>query len=187
MAMAVKQNFEKIGAPVSFGDVYISDDHAEEFRKIALQGTRIKSLQLTDTRTEIMTTSYASGVLSDAAADYDVYETAYYAKSVRESNPDFWRSVITFARYNQKNADTKIYNVFSVESINGSVEHATREVRIIRNLSRIAFDGNGEPIVDTYSRQYKAFEQPLMEGHIDHIATSVDRIMRRQAATRPHY
>lgn len=181
--MAVKQHFERIGTPVSFGEVAISDDQAERFRTIALQGTRIKSLQLTDVRTEVVTTSYASGVLSDAAADYDVYETAYYAKTVRESDPDFWRSVITFARYNQKNADTKIYNRFSIESVNGSVEHAVREVRIIRNLSRIAFDGNGEPFVDTYSRQYKAFEQPLQDDHIDHIETSVDRIIRRQAAT----
>lgn len=174
--------FEHIGPHVPYGEVFISPEEAERFRILSLEGTRIHKLMMSDTDRYMLTASYASGVLAQAAigSDDDVSESAFYAKSMASNNPDYWRSVITFARFKQNTADTKIYNVFEVETHNGEVTMAARTVRIIRNLTRIAFDEAGDPYEDTYSRQYKAYQTPMQSGDVETIATDVDRIMRRQ-------
>lgn len=183
-ARTITPNFEHVGPIVDFGDVQIDGDQAEAFRKVALQGTKIKELSIDDDSSLVWTTSYASGVLSQAAADYDVYESAYFAKSITGARPDFWRSVVTFARYNQKHSDTKIYNIYEVEAHAGEVTSAVRHVRIIRNLSRITFNAAGEPYEDTYSRQRKTFQTPMQPEDVELVSTNIGRIMNRQRATR---
>lgn len=174
--------FEHIGPHVPYGDVHISAEEAEQFRVLSLEGMKIHKLMMTDTDRYMLTASYASGVLARAAigSDDDVTESAFYAKSMASNNPDYWRSVITFARYKPNNAETKIYNIFEVETHSGEVTMAARTVRIIRNLTRIAFDESGDPYEDTYSRQYKSYQTPMQVGDVSTIATDVDRIMRRQ-------
>lgn len=179
----MKPNFEHIGPIVDFGDVRIDNDHAEAFRKNALEGTKIHKLFIGDESSYIWTASYATGVLSTAASDYDVPESAFYSKSFTGSHPDYWRSVVTFARYNQKHADTKIYNVYEVEAYGGEVTSAVRRVRILRNLSRITFNQAGEPYEDTYSRQRKSFETPMQPDDVELVSTLMTRIMNRQRVT----
>jgi len=179
----MKPTFEHVGPVVGFGDVQINEEQAEVFRQTALQGTKIHKLSIGDESSYVWTASYATGVLSTAAADYDVSESAFYSKSFSGMNPDYWRSVITFARYNQKHADTKIYNVYEVEAHAGEVTSAVRTVRIIRNLSRITFNTLGEPYEDTYSRQRKSFQTPLQPDDIELVATNIGRIMSRQRVT----
>jgi hypothetical protein len=175
--------FERIGEPVAFGEPLISDEHAQTFQQIALMGTKIKKLEL-DTRTEIWTSSYARGMLSDAMGDYEVAESGFYGYTIRENDPHFWRSVVTFARFNQKNADTKIYNRYIVESVHGEVSHAVREVRVLRNLSHIAIGEDAEPYMEVLSRQRKMFEKAMTDEDVDNVAVMADRVVRRQAATR---
>ncbi|MBC7565243.1 hypothetical protein H7100_03395 [Candidatus Saccharibacteria bacterium] len=179
----MKPTFEHIGPVVDFGDVQIDSDQAEVFRKNALQGTKIHKLLVDDEFSYVWTASYATGVLSSAAADYDVPESAFYAKSFSGMNPDYWRSVVTFARYNQKHADTKIYNVYEVEAHAGEVTSAVRRVRIIRNLSRLTFNQAGEPYEDTYSRQRKSFETPMQPEDVELVSAHITRIMNRQRVT----
>lgn len=184
---SMKPNFEHVGPIVDFGDVRIDNDQAEAFRKSALNGTKIRKLAIEDESSLVLTTSYATGVLSTAAADYDVSESSFYAKSFSGLHPDYWRSVVTFARYNQKHADTKIYNVYEVEAYAGEVTSAVRRVRVIRNLSRIAFDQAGEPYEDMYSRQRKSFEIPMQPDDVGFVSTSMTRIMNRQRVTSGGY
>ena len=181
----MEPTFEHVGPRVDFGTVLIDPDEAETFRKTLLQGTRIRQLAINDESSLLWTTSYATGVLSTAAADYAVDESAYYAKTLAGSNPDYWRSVITFARYNQQQADTKIYNIYEVESQSGELVSAVRRVRVIRNLTRLAFDEAGEPYEDNYSRQRKAFEYPMESSDVEVVATRVAHIMNRQRVTNP--
>ncbi|HEY8886271.1 MAG TPA: hypothetical protein VIM31_02090 [Candidatus Microsaccharimonas sp.] len=183
----MKPTFEHVGPIVDFGDVQIDGDQAEVFRKTALQGTKIHKLSIEDQSSYIWTASYATGVLSDAAADYDVTESAFYAKSLSGMKPDYWRSVVTFARYNLKHADTKIYNIYEVEAHAGEVTSAVRRVRIIRNLSRLTFNSAGEPYEDTYSRQRKSFETPMQPDDVDLVATNIARVMNRQRSTSRRY
>lgn len=176
--------FEHVGPRVEFGDVAISAGEAELFRKSALQGIKVKELVLDDDETRIVTSAYTSGFLSDAAADYDVYSSAFYSKTTMGANPDFWRSVITFARFNSKQSDTKIYNIFDVESYQGEPTFAARRVRVIRNLSRIAFDENGDPFEDTYSHQRKTFETPMTSEDVTTALRRVEGVINRSRATR---
>lgn len=178
-------NFEQVGKHVELGDVSISQDDADRFRHAALQGAKIHKLFIGDSSTYIWTASYATGVLAQAASDYEVDERAFYAKSVAGQDPHFWRSVITFARFNQKHADTKIYNIYEVEAQGGELLTAVRKVRIIRNLTRIAFDENGEPTEDIYSRQRKGFEVPMQPEDVDLVVRDVERIVNRQRVTTP--
>lgn len=178
---ALTPAFQVVGPRVEFGTVHIDHDDATRFRQIALNGTTIRDLNITDTSTYIYMTSYATGVLSDAKGDYAVSDSGFYAKTVAWAQPDYWRSTITFSRFNQKYADQKIYNVFEVESHAGELVSAVRKVRVIRNLTRLAFDPQtGEPIEETYSRQRKAFERPLSPEDIDAIATRATQIVSRQ-------
>jgi len=177
----MKPVFEHVGPHVDFGTVLIDNDQAETFRQNALQGTKIHKLSIDDELTYIWTASYASGVLSDAAADYQVEESSFYAKSIAGANPDYWRSVVTFARFNLQNKETKIYNIFEVEAHAGEVTSAVRKVRVLRNLSRLAFDEKtGEPYEDIYSRQRKTFEVPMEPDDVSQVATRIGRIMSRQ-------
>lgn len=173
-------HFKLIGPSVEFGDVAIDYEHADSFRQHAMMGTKIRRLEVNETHTLIDTTSYASGVLSDAAADYSVDERAYFGKTVYGQDPDFWRSSVTFARYNQKNADTKIYNIFEVEAIGSEPVHAVRRVHIIRHLSRLSIEDD-EPFEECYSRQYKKFERPMTHEDVAQVNTSIKRIIARQA------
>jgi hypothetical protein len=178
--------FTHVGPRVELGDVAISSDDAESFRQTALKGVKIKKLLVADHETLIQTTAFTDGILSDASADYDIYSMAVYSKSVLGDTPDFWRSVISFARFNAKNADTKIYNIYDVESYEGTPVRAVRTVRIIRNLSRLAFDDNGEPVQDTYSRQHKAFEVQMTPDDVSSVDQQVERIVNRSRVTRGH-
>lgn len=177
----MKPTFEHIGPTVEYGDVRIDEAAGELFRKTALLGTRLRRLHIGDVSTQIETTSYATGMLSDAASDYEVDEVAYFSRSTGWQNPEYWQSKMTFARYNQKHADTKIYTIYEAEYHGGEVTSAVRRVRIIRNLTRLAFE-DGEPVEDTYSRQHKAFEVPMEPDDVTSVAIAVDRIMRRQKA-----
>lgn len=60
--------FEQIGQTVPVGEVAITNDDADTFRRIAkLGGLRLRKIDFNTQRSEVMTTSYASGVLSTAA------------------------------------------------------------------------------------------------------------------------
>jgi len=179
----MEETFKHVGPRVDPGDVRISDDEVQLFRSTALLGSRIRNLSVDNESSYIWASSYATGVLSDAAADYGVDETAFFSKSTAGIKPAYWRSTITFARYNQAHADTKIYNIFEVEAADGEVIAAKRKVRIIRNLVRFVFDEEGEPIEDAYSRQRRAFEHPMTPEDVAQVAIRVDRVMRRQRAT----
>jgi hypothetical protein len=172
--------FQQVGPRVEFGQVGITPAEADRFRRVTLEGVKVKRLEISDIATFIMTTSYATGVLSNAAGDYEVDEASFYAKNIGQQNPDYWRSVITFARYNQKHADTKIYNIYETEWSGGEVVSAVRRVRVIRNLTRIAFDESGDPYEDVYSRQYKAFEAPMTGEDVTIVEDRVRRTMARQ-------
>lgn len=178
--------FEHVGPRIAFGDVLISNEEAETFRLSASKGVKIKELFIGDAQSRIQMTSYADGILSDAAADYDVYSMAYFSKTLLGQEPDFWRSSITFARYNAKNRDTKIYNIYEVESYQGEVVLGVRRVRIIRNLARLAFNENGDPYEDIYSRQRKAYEVPITSEDIVTIDRLVERTTSRSRVTGGH-
>ena len=179
----MKPAFEQIGPEVNFGDVRIDNKQAELFRQNALQGTKIRTLSVEDHYSYLLTSAYATGILSTASADYDVPESAFFSKNFKGANPDYWRSVVTFVRYTQKHADTKIYNAYEVESHGGEVVSAVRRVRIIRNLSRLTFNQAGEPYEDEYSLQRKSFQVPMQPGDVEAIATGMKRIMNRQRVT----
>lgn len=176
--------FEHIGPRVEDGDVTLAPDELELFRSAALKGVKLKELQLDDRQTKIVTLSHTSGLLSEAWGDYDVYANAFYAKTELGGNDlDFWRSVISFARYNDKNRGTKIYNIYEVEGSGEQPHKALRTVRIIRNLSRIAFDDDGNPYDDKYSEQYKSFERPMTTDDVLRVSYGVERISARNRAT----
>ncbi len=180
--------FEHVGPKVEYGDVVISNEEADQFRQTALKGAKLTGLHIDDddTRTIIQLTSYADGILSDAIGDYEVYSMSLVSKTILQANPDSWRSVISFARFNAKHRDTKIYNIYEVEGIMGEVTLAVRRVRVIRNLSRIAFDDNGDPFEDIYDRQRKAFETPLLSEDIEAIDARVERTTSRSLITGGH-
>lgn len=175
--------FQQVGSRVGLGEISITPAEADRFRRATLEGEKVKRLEISDNATLILTTSYASGVLSDAAGDYEVDETSFYAKNTAGCDPDYWRSVITFSRYNQKHADTKIYNIYEAEWGGGELIGAIRKVRVIRNLMRIAFDESGEPYEDVYSRQYKTFENPMRGEDVEIVEGRVRRTMSRQRLT----
>lgn len=177
------ETFQHIGPRVAYGTAQITPDEAEVFRQAALQGAKVNKLAVSDDETRIQTSAYTSGLLSDAAGDYDVYSMAFYAKSILGSDPDFWRSTVTFARFNDKHRDTKIYNIYEVETHGGEVAIATRRVRVIRHLSRIAFDDDGNPFEDVYSRQRKAFERAMTSDDIVNVNQSMQRLVNRQKVT----
>jgi hypothetical protein len=174
------EHYQHVGPRVEFGCVGITPGEADRFRRATLEGVKIKQLEIGDNTTLILTTSYATGMLSNAAGDYEVDESAFFAKNTGQQSPDYWRSVITFARYNQKHADTKIYNIYETEWSGGEVVSAVRRVRVIRNLTRIAFDESGDPYEDVYSRQYKAFEAPMTGEDVTIVEDRVRRTMARQ-------
>ena len=184
--MSNSELFTHIGPRVEPGDVAISFEDAETFWRTALKGVKVKKLLVADHETRIQTTAFTDGIVSDASADYDIYSMAVYSKSVLGNMPDFWRSVISFARFNAKHADTKIYNIYDVESYEGTPLRAVRTVRIIRNLSRLAFDASGEPMQDTYSRQHKAFEVQMTSDDVVSVDRQVERIVKRSRVTRGH-
>lgn len=184
--MSSGELFTHVGPRIALGDVAISPDDAEIFRQTALKGVKIRKLFIDDHETLIQTTAFTDGLLSDAAADYEVDSMAVYSKSILGSTPDFWRSVVSFARFNAKHNDTKIYNIFEVENYEGELVRAVRTVRIIRNLSRLAFDDNGDPVQDTYSRQHKAFEVQMTSDDVSSVDLQVDRIVSRSRVTRGH-
>lgn len=175
--------FEQVGPTVGFGDVLIDEASAERFRKTALQGTKINELLVSDDFTQLKTSSYAGGVLSDAFGDLNTADTAFYTKNFYGANPDFWRSIVTFARFKKDYADIKIYNRYEVEAHAGEVVAATRQVRVLRNLSRIAFNNEGEPYEDVYSEQRKMFETPMQHQDVKLVGMKMERIMNRQRVT----
>lgn len=174
--------FEHIGPHVPYGEVYISPEEAEQFRVLSLEGTKIHKLSMTDTDRYMLTASYASAVLALSAidSDDDVPESAFISKSMASNDPDMWRSKIAFARYKSSTAQEKIYNFFEVESNLGEVTIATRTVRVVRHLTRIAFDEYGNPYDETYSRQNKSFQIPMQPGDVAGIETKIGQVMQRQ-------
>lgn len=175
--------FEHIGPRVEFGSANITNEEAETFRQIALRGLKINKLFVDDAETRIQTSAYTSGLISDAMGDYDVPSLAFYTKSILGTDPDYWRSVITFARFKSSSKEAKIYNIYDVESHGGEVALAARRVRIIRNLARVVFDENGDPYEDVYSRQYKSYETLMTSQDIEEIDQRTSRIIRRSEAT----
>lgn len=173
-----------VGPHVEFGQAAISDVEAEAFRKTSLKGIKIAKLALGEHTTEIQTLAYTSGMMSDAAGDYDVTSSAFYSKLTLGDAPNFWRGVITFARFNDKHRDTKIYNAYEVVTNEGEPLLAVRRVRIIRNLTRLVFDESGEPYEDVYSKQHKGYERPMTSDDIDLVSQQVGRIINRSRATR---
>jgi len=176
--------FKHVGPRVAEGDVRITAEQAREFQGIALLGTKIDRLSLDDISTSVWAKSYATGALSTYEGDYEVDETAVFSKSVEGPEPHYWRSVVNFVRYNEKHADTKIYNIFEVTALQGEVTSAIRRVRVIRNLTRVAFDEEtGEPYDDNYSRQRRTFESPMEPEDIEAVRIRVSRLMSRQLVT----
>lgn len=186
--MSNTETFQHIGKRVEFGDVALTPEDVALFRLTALQGVRIRKFARTDTQTALLVSSFTDGVIAprDAAADYSVYSSAFYSKSVMESDPDYARSTITFARFNDKNRNTKIYNIYDVESFEGETVMAAHRVRVIRDLSRIAFSEEGEPYEDVYSRQRKGYETPMTSKDVANVAHLVDRITTRARITGGH-
>lgn len=181
--MSNVETFQHIGPRVAYGTAAITFEEAEQFRQSALLGAKINRLVIDDDATQIQTSAYTNGLLSDAVGDYDVYSSAFYTKTVKGNGPDFWRSIVTFARFNDKHRDTKIYTAFEVETCEGEVELALRRVRVIRNLSRIAFDDDGNPFEDIYSRQRKAYEAVMTGDDVAMVAQRMKRIIERHRAT----
>lgn len=174
--------FDQVGDTVPYGETAITHDDADRFLSAAMDGVKIRSLFIGDFATEIVTTTYASGILSNASADYDVTEESCMSKTTFDNKPDRWRSFMMFARYNQKNRDTKIYNMYDIESLGGELMLARRQVRVIRDLTRVAIR-DGDIFEEVYSRQRKAFEVPLTSEDVDLAIERKDRIMRRRLAT----
>ncbi|MGH7218000.1 MAG: hypothetical protein ACREGE_00940 [Candidatus Microsaccharimonas sp.] len=174
---------EHVGPRVEFGRADISSDEAEAFRQTALRGAKVVKLVIGEHQTLVQTLTYTSGMMSDAVGDYDVPSSAFYSKSILGSSPDYWRSVVTFARFNDKHRDTKIYNAYEVVANGGEPLHAVRRVRIIRNLARLVFDENGEPYEDVYSKQHKGYETAMTGSDVVLVDQQVDRIIRRNRAT----
>jgi|GEM_PF-2725872 len=178
-----KPTYIRVGPPVATGDVRISKEDGRAFQQLALLGTKIHRLSLDDDTTAVWANSYASGILSTMDADNEVYENAVFSKSIEGPGP-YWRSVVNFVRYNQKHADTKIYNIFDVSSRDGEVSSAIRHVRVVRNLTRIAFnEETGEPYDDNYSRQRRTYQTAMEPEDIGSVALRIERIMNRQKVT----
>jgi hypothetical protein len=177
----METNFVQVGPRVPAGEVQIGEEDAELFRReTRLSGVHIRKFEMDDSSIKTIATSYAKGELADAASDYEVAESSFYAKSIAGTQPNFWHNTVTFARWNLKNRETKIYNIFEVESLEGELTQAVRRVRIIRNLSRIAFDDSGEPYEDVYSRERKVFERPMVEDDVHRVITHMAHITSRQ-------
>ena len=181
----VRPAFKEVGPDVDYAQMSISPEQAEAFRRTLLEGAKINELHIGETSSLIWTSSYATGILSNWAGDHSVDESAYFAKSVASSDPNFWRSVIYFARYNEQQADTKIYNIYEIISHEGEVMSAVRKVRTIRNLTQVAIDKSGEPYNQTVSRQRREVKYALQPSDIDEVAERVRRVIGRQAATDP--
>lgn len=181
-------SFEQVGPKVPYGEVALSADAAEAFRQLALQGVKIKRLELTDEQTHILTASYASGALLRSSMfsfveNRSVADSSFYSRTILGRHPDYWRSVISFARFKQADYESKFYNIYEVESFGGEPTMAVRRVKVLRNLSRLAFNDEGEPFEDIYSRERKAFERPMTDEDVDKITGDVDRVLRRLART----
>lgn len=176
-------DFEQVGPRVELGDVVIDSAQAEVFRRAALSGTKVSDLAFSDDASRIRTTSYATGVLSDAFADYAVPESFFTGLTEQRLDPRYWRSQIRFSRYSDKNRETRISNIYQVEMNDGQVMFAARRVEILRNLARIATDEDGEPTLDVYDRQRKAFEQPMTADDVEMVAQKALRITSRQRVT----
>jgi hypothetical protein len=182
--MSVLSHFERIGPKVAPGSVEIAYDTAERFRKIALQGTKIAALEL-DNTTEILTKSYASGVLSEAVRDREwvqgVADVGIFARTTMRTQPDSWSSIVHFARFRFINdVDTKFYNHYEVTTVEGVVTNALRQVRIIRDTSEIEMDGTGDTIRKMIDSDRKTFEHPLRVTDIDRLQTVMGQVMARQ-------
>lgn len=171
-----------IGEPVGYGDVEISHEDAERFRRLALEGNiKVKggvAFKLTDTETSLWMTSYASGVISDYVGDYAVRESAYYSRIRYGIDPDYWSAKLTFSKYSLQDRDTKIYSHYQVESIQGEPMLAKRNIQIIRHLAQVSFEGGA--LVEDIKRQYKEYEQPIFAEDIDVIADRMQRIRSRE-------
>lgn len=179
--MSNSEVFQHVGKRVEQGTVLVTPEDVELFRLTALEGVKMRKFSRTETQTTFWMSSFTSGavILRDSASDYDVPSLAFYSKTVMESEPDYGRSTITFARYSQRDRNTKIYNIYDVESQDGEATMAVRRVRILRDLSRIAFNEDGEPYDDVYSHQRKVYEVPMTSDDVVRVARLVDRITRR--------
>ncbi len=182
------ETFQHVGKRVELGDVALSKEDVSAFRLSALKGARITEFVETDTESRFKTRSSADGIMTDRdlAADYDVAAMAFFAKGVALWDMDYARTKITFARYNQKNEGVKIYNIYDVESFGGEPVRATRLVRVIRNLSRLAFDETGEPVREKYDEQRKAYEVQMTSDDVARVDELVERITRRSLITGGH-
>ena len=176
------RGYDRVGSVVPYGEVAITQDDAARFLSSALDGVKIEKLRVDQYSFEVTTSTYTSGILSDASSDYEVTEESCMSKTTFGCAPNYWHSKMLFARYSQKNHDAKIYNLYEVESIDGELMMARREVRVIRSLSRIAIDG-GDLEEEVYDRQHKMFEVPLSADDIDLVVERKDRTMRRRVAT----
>jgi len=183
---AVSPTFHMVGPRVEFGTVHIDHDDATKFRQIGVRQATIRDLQITETGTHIYATSYRTGTLTDTKCDDVEGDSGFFARTVAWAKPDYWRSTLTFSRFSDDDGiDQRIYNIFEVEAHEGELISAVRKVRIFRNLTKVAIDDEtGEPVDETYGRERKAFERPLLPEDIDLIAQRAARVMSQQYTRR---
>lgn len=185
-----KEVFQLVGKPVEKGDVSLSNEDVAAFREIALSGLKLNEHSMdehTDT-TKIITSSFTDGIITerDLAADYDVYSLMFRGETVMSSDPDRARITVTLARYNLANQGLKIYNIYDVHSLEGETVMAARRVRIIRELSRLTFDEIGQPFLEKYDKQWKAYEVPMTSQDVEYVGAFSGRLAKRVSVTGGH-
>ena len=91
--MSNSELFTHIGPRVEPGDVAISFEDAETFRRTALKGVKIKKLLVADHETRIQTTAFTDGIVSDASDAngepvQDTYSRQHKAFEVQMTSDD---------------------------------------------------------------------------------------------------
>ena len=180
--------YEHVGPRVEYGDVRISAIEANDFRRIALLGSKITKIAMDDNSSSVWAVSYATGALSDYWGDYAVPESAILSKSSAGPEPGYWRSAMHLTRYSLKHANVRIHNTFEVQSKDGEVTRAVRSVRVLQAFTRVTFDESRDDFIsEVHDKKYKSYEVPMEAEDIPMLGEKLDRLMNRQRVTGAMY
>lgn len=186
--------YKRVGPELSVENIELTLEGAQRFHELARVAFRTKHLSISDTETNIVSSTYLTGELSDAWADYSITSIVHISKtqSIRvpideETAVDtlaYDKSSIHFTKFRPSNRNSKFYTRYDVEQLGDELIAAKRNVRIIRKAENIHIGGGSDVYSTDGDEARHEFDRPIRDEDLDELEKKIRRLIARRTVGR---
>lgn len=174
--------FELVGKEPVLGEVDISRDEVLQLYSLAIE-VPTKKLEITDDSTRVVGIVSAIEDTIDWVANYRVRNailaTRTYVTGENVSEESVFGSILfRFSSFRDSQRDTKIHEMFEIDTFGSNVIRARRSLFVARNVGQVLVSSTGQ-YFDNQQRQYKRYDRNMKSEDVGYINTKTTRLLAR--------